>query len=225
MVWYHAGYCVQVSDTRGMISRWVLPTSLRYPWYDITLGIAYKSQLPVGYHTGYNLEVSATRGMISRWVLPKSLRYPWYDITLAIAYRSQLPVVWYHAATTTTATTTGHLARLACRTLSAYKFFYSLVYIFPRQRCEYAQARQSSDLQCCCDCNVTAVCPLASRERLSRLLLLFFDVGGQLCFLTFLFWRCSSSPPTHRYSTLHYTTHTHTHTTTQTDRQTHTHTR
>ena len=72
--------------------------------------------------------------------------------------------------TTTTTTTTGHLARLACSTLSAYKFFYSLVYIFQRQRCEYAQARQSSDLQCCrCDSNVTAACPLASRERLSRL--------------------------------------------------------
>ena len=77
-----------------MISRWVLPTSLRYPWYDITLGIAYKSQLPVVYHAGYSLQVSVTRGMISRWVLPTSLSYPWY-ITLGIAYKSQLPVVYH----------------------------------------------------------------------------------------------------------------------------------
>ena len=77
-----------------MILPWVLPTSLSYPWYDITLGIAYKSQLPVVlYHAGYCLQVSVTLSMISSWVLPTSLSYPWYDITLGITYKSQLPVV------------------------------------------------------------------------------------------------------------------------------------
>ena len=98
VVWYHAGYSLQVSDTRGMISRWVLPTSLSYPWYDITLGIVYKAQLPVvWYHAGYRLQVSAARSMILRWVMPTSLRYPWYDITLGIVaktQRSQLAYPW-----------------------------------------------------------------------------------------------------------------------------------